>query len=432
MRAHIRHSICHNLKGMLLLYNLISLLALVLYLPILIMKGLNRGGIRFIKERLGVGDYQKADIWIHAVSVGETMACIPLLKRLKREYPQKRIIISTITHTGQRLAMERFHEAEGVIYMPWDTSICVKRVISSLMPELFITMETEIWPILFHYLKGGQSRIVIVNGRLSSDSFRGYNRIKRFMKGVLSNVDHFCMQSEIDAERIISLGADKGRVMVMGNIKFDIEMEAKEPPEWSKDLNDKIILAGSTHKGEDEVILNAYKSIKGEFHDVSLILAPRHPERFDEVEVMLRQMGFDYVRRTAMNSRDPSMGRRYDVILLDTIGELSNAFSIATMAFIGGSLLPYGGHNILEPAYWGKPIVFGPYMDNFPFAEDFLNESAAIVVRTTEEMADSMRGILKDPERAREMGGRARAIIDRNKGATDNAMQLIREIIDAS
>lgn len=411
---------------MLLLYNLISTLALIIYLPLLLLKSIKKGGVRFIKERLGIADYQKTDIWIHAVSVGETIACIPFLKRLKREYPQKDITLSTTTYTGQKVAMDRFGEAQRIMYMPLDTGICIRNVVNSLRPKVFITIETELWPMLLHHLKEVGTEVIVVNGRLSKNSFKGYKRIKPFMRKVLSNVDHFYMQSEEDAQRIISLGAE--RVTVMGNMKFDVEMDFVGSPEWARNLKGRTILAGSTHEGEEEIILNVYKVIKKEFNDVTLILAPRHPERFDEVEGILKRRGFDYIRRATLNS---SWDKRCDVILLDTIGELSKSFSVATIAFVGGSLLPYGGHNILEPAYWGKPIIFGQYMDNFPFAKDFINESAAIMAKNQNEMIERVRELLNHPERAKQMGQRAKVIIDRNKGATENALQLIKGIINA-
>ncbi len=413
---------------MLLLYNLLSALSLIIYLPMLLIKSVPGKRLRYIKERLGINSYEKSDIWVHTVSLGEMMASIPFLRRLKKEYPHKRIILSTTTHTGQKLAMERFSEAERIMYMPWDTGICIKRVINSIRPQIFITVETELWPVLFHTLKRAKSTIIILNGRLSNDSFKGYRKIRPFMKEVLSNVDYFYMQADADAKRIISIGADSRRVMVMGNLKFDIEIDNPETPAWSKNLRDKTILAGSTHKGEDEIILNAYEIIKMGFNEISLVLAPRHPERFNEVERILKERRFDYVRRTNLDKEDAG-DRRYDIILLDTIGELSQLFSIATVTFVGGSLLPYGGHNILEPAYWGKPIIFGPYMDNFPFSKEFLKESASIMVNNHEDMAERVLELLNDPEKARQMGQRARTVIDRNRGATEKALELIRGII---
>jgi 3-deoxy-D-manno-octulosonic-acid transferase len=414
---------------MLLLYNLLSTIMLFFYLPVLFIKSRSGSKGRYIKERLGMDSYQRADIWIHSVSLGETMAILPFLKRLKTEFPDKKIVLSTTTHTGQRLAIKRFPEAKRIMYMPWDSGICMKRVIDSIRPALFITIETELWPVLFSTLKGTGARIIILNGRISTDSFKGYRRIRPFMKRVLANVDHIYMQTPSDAERILALGAEDRKVRIMGNLKFDIEMDDRGLPQWSMGLGGRIILlAGSTHKGEEEIILNAYRSIKDRFNDILLILAPRHPERFDEVERLLKQKGLNYIRRTALEK--VSHGKiQHDVILLDTVGELSRLYSIAAVTFIGGSLIPYGGHNILEPAFWGKPIIFGPHMDNFPFAEDFLNESAAIMVRGANDLTEAVIELLERPERAERMGERARAIIEKNKGATDKAIELIRGTI---
>jgi 3-deoxy-D-manno-octulosonic-acid transferase len=410
---------------MLLLYNLLSTMALLFYLPVLVMKGRSGNGLRYIKERLGMDSYQKADIWVHSVSLGETMAILPFLKRLKAEFPDRRIVLSTTTHTGQRLAMEGFQGADRIMYMPWDSWACMKRVIDLISPDLFITVETELWPVLFNSLKKRGSRIILLNGRISERSFKGYMRIRPFMKRVLANVDHIYMQTPLDARRILALGADDARVRVMGNLKFDIQIDGRETPGWIQALRKRILLAGSTHRGEDELILDAYQVIRRRFDDVSLILAPRHPERFDDVEGMLRGRGFNYIRRTAIEKGDLHTGRLYDILLLDTIGELSWLFSIATIAFVGGSLLPYGGHNILEPAYWGKPIIFGPHMDNFPFARDFLDGSAAIMVRDAKDLAGVVIELLEEPERAEGMGRRARAMIEKHRGATDRALRLI-------
>jgi 3-deoxy-D-manno-octulosonic-acid transferase len=316
--------------------------------------------------------------------------------------------------------------------MPWDTGICMNRTINSLRPELFITVETELWPVLFQGLKAAGSTLILLNGRVSNTSFKGYKRIRPFMKRVLSNIDYFYMQGETDAQRIIALGADREKVKVMGNFKFDIEINRSEQPKWTEHLKEKTLLAGSTHKGEEEIILNAYEIIKREFNDLGLLLAPRHPERFNEVEKILRDRRLDYIRRTKLEVEHGLKNKKYDIILLDTIGELSPLFSMATITFIGGSLFPYGGHNILEPAYWSKPIIFGPYMDNFPFAKEFLNDSAALMVRGHEDIAEKVRALIKDHEKARRMGERARAIIERNKGATEKALELIRSIIGST
>lgn len=445
---------------MLLLYNLLSTLSLLIYLPWLLLKRVSDDKARFLSERLGLSAYSKTDIWVHAVSVGETIACLPFLRALKGEFPGKKILLSTTTYTGQQIAREKFPEADRIMYMPWDAGLCVKRVVNSLRPEVFITIETELWPVLFHGLNKSGSHILLLNGRLSPKSFKGYKASRFFMKEVLSYADFLYMQTMEDAERIIALGAPEEKVGSMGNFKFDIQFDKRAPLAWREGINGRIFLAGSTHRGEDEIILDAYKLIKGvrghgsegkdNTSDIKLIIAPRHPERFNEVEKLLKERGLNYIRRSEMQnigkiSPIPSFPKRgtiippfdkggqggifADIILLDTIGELSELFSNAAITFIGGSLLPYGGHNILEPAYWANPILFGPHMENFPIAGEFLRKSAALEVKNAKEIAAAAAELLQKPEKAKLMGENARAILDENKGAVERALKLVRSYL---
>ncbi|HDH53374.1 MAG TPA: 3-deoxy-D-manno-octulosonic acid transferase, partial [Nitrospirae bacterium] len=275
-------------------------------------------------------------------------------------------------------------------------------------------------------LKETGSRIIILNGRISNGSFRGYRKIKFIMKDILSNVDFFYMQEKIYADRIIHLGADRHKVGVMGNFKFDINFEGSPPLNWLNNIRGKILLAASTHKGEEEIILDAYEYVRNKFQDIKLILAPRHPERFSEVEEILDNRRFKYVRRTEIQNPD---FMDFDIILLDTIGELSGVFSKAAIAFIGGSLVPAGGHNILEPAYWSRPVICGPYMDNFPITGEFLKMSAALEVKDSKDMAEAVTALLENNEKASAMGQNARAIVDKNRGAVKKAIELIRGYI---
>ena len=419
-----------------LLYNLVSITGLVFYLPLLLLKKGPEKRSAFIKERLGIGDYHKTDIWVHAVSVGETLASLPFLKKLKKDFPGKKITLTTTTYTGQKIAREKFPEADRIMYMPLDTVVCVKRVVNLLRPAIFITVETELWPALFQALKKTGSRIIILNGRISNESFRGYRKIKFIMKDILSNVDFFYMQEKIYADRIIHLGADRHKVGIMGNFKFDINFEGSPPLNWLNNIRGKILLAASTHKGEEEIILDAYDSVRNKFHDIKLVLAPRHPERFSEVEDILDNRRFKYVRRTEIKLiQNTKHGTRntdfidFDIILLDTLGELSGVFSKAAIAFIGGSLVPAGGHNILEPAYWSRPVICGPHMDNFPITGEFLKMSAALEVKDSKDMAEAVIALLEDNEKASDMGQNARAIVDKNRGAVKKAMDIIRGCI---
>jgi 3-deoxy-D-manno-octulosonic-acid transferase len=414
---------------MLLLYNLLSTIALLFYLPLLLFKKGPDDRPAFIRERLGISAYTTTDIWVHAVSVGETIACLPFLRRLKKDIPGLKITLSTTTYTGQKVAREGFPEAERIMYMPWDSGFCINRVIKALRPRIFATIDTEIWPLLIDRLRSSGARTMLLNGRISPGSYRGYRRLRFFMKSVLSGLDHLYMQSDGDAERIISIGADPEKVEVMGNFKFDIDAGNEDAPEWLSNINGHIFIAGSTHRGEDEIILDAFKDLNRTFPGLRLIIAPRHPERFDEVEELVRGYGLKLIRRTEITGSET---RNASVILLDTVGELSRAFSVSDITFMGGSLLPYGGHNILEPAYWSNPIIFGPHMENFPFHTDFLDNSAAVQVRDSSDIIKAVTGLLNDPEGAKEMGKKARAIVEKNAGAVEKAVRLVRSYLGTS
>lgn len=422
-----------------LLYDFLSSIALFIYLPLLLLKKGPEDKTAFVRERVGISRYAETDIWVHAVSVGEVMACTPFLKELKKEFPGKRITLSTTTYTGQRIARERFPEADRIMFMPWDAGFCVRNVVRSLNPKIFITVETELWPLLFRTLKRSGSKVIILNGRISGKSFEGYRRLSFFMKKVFSSVDFFYMQGKNDAERIIEIGADRHKVGVMGNFKFDVSFDRSGRPDWVENINGRVLLGASTHKGEEEIILDAFESLKKDYPDLNLILAPRHPERFHEAEGILKRRNLHFIRRTMMGQGSqeaaagfrlredqPTFSSQYDIILLDTIGELSRVFSNVTIAFIGGSLVPLGGHNILEPAYWAKPVIFGPYMDNFPFAVEFLEQGAALIVRDAREIETAVRDLLDDSEKAERMGQKAKALVEKSTGAVNKAVELVR------
>jgi len=417
------------LTAMLFLYNILSFLALMFYFPVLLLKKGPADKGAFLMERLGRSTYSETDIWIHAVSVGETLAALPFLKRLKKEFPQKKITFSTTTYTGQKIAGEKFPEADRIMYMPIDALPCIAKAVNALRPECFITVETEIWPLLFTLLKKSGAAIIILNGRISENSFQGYRRIRFFMKRVLSQVDFLYMQSEADADRIKALGADPGAVGVMGNFKFDFKPDSAEAPEWLHRVKGRIFLAGSTHKGEEAIIIEAFRNIREDFHDVVLILAPRHPERFAEVASVLREKEVDYIKRSSMtDDHTPA----FQAILLDTMGELSKVYARSEVSFIGGSLVPVGGHNIMEPAYWSRPVLFGPYMNNFPVASEFVKKGAAIQVNNRGEIVQAVRSLLNNPEEALRMGEKAKTLVVQNTGAAGRAMDLLRRYLGNS
>jgi 3-deoxy-D-manno-octulosonic-acid transferase len=412
-------------------YDVLNLLVLLGYLPILLTK---KGPVSrkvFLLERLGLSDYDRADIWVHAVSVGEVIAVLPLLKAIKKEWPEKRVLLSTITYTGQRVANEKFLEAHRVMYLPWDSSLIIKRVAKRVKPRLFFTVETELWPNLFRILKQQGAAVLVMNGRLSESSFKGYKRIKFFIKDLLCRIDGMYMQDQTSADRALALGAPIERVQVIGNLKFDMTLPQKQLTSWAEKLHGQILTAGSTHRGEDEIVLAAFKRIQQQIQNVKLIMAPRHPERFDEVEGLLKKEQFSYVRRSKIEQNEEGM-HKASVILLDTIGELSGVYAISSVAFVGGSLVPVGGHNILEPAYWSVPVLFGPHMNNFPIAESFLTEQAALEVRSEDQFAQAVISLMKSEKEAKELGARGRILVDKNLGAVDRALEVIRKIMEQS
>lgn len=411
---------------MLQIYNFLSSIAILLYLPWIIFKKGPENRLNFIRERLGIAEYAKTDIWVHAVSVGEIIATVPFLKALKKEFPEKKITVSTTTYTGQSVARESFPEAERIMYIPADSSLCVARVVRKMRPSIFVAVETELWPVLFRTLRENGCRVVTLNGRISNHSFRGYKRIKPLLKWLFPNIDYLYMQDDEYASRIIELGAHKDKVGVMGSFKFDIEMKETEGLPWLRNIRGGILLAASTHKGEDGIILDAYRRIREKAPGLKLIIAPRHPERFDGVGDLIKESGFAYVRRSSLDGESAGSS---DIILMDTIGELSRAFAGVTITFIGGSLVPAGGHNILEPAYWSRPIIFGPHMDNFPISKDFLEQSAATEANSSEEIAKTVVSLLNDRERAEAMGRNAKRIVEKNRGAVKKAVELIRSYI---
>jgi len=364
-------------------------------------------------------------IWVHAVSVGEVLATLPLLKRLMESYPSRTIILSTITDTGQRIAMERAPEGIRVVYLPFDVPLILKSVCKTVKPQILITIETELWPNIFRVFKKNRASVMVLNGRISENSFRGYRRISFFMKKVFSYVDIFCMQSEIDAERIKNLGVDEERIKVLGNFKFDTK-PSSGIPDWTKIVKKPIIVAGSTHEGEEELITFVYNELKKDFPDLNLIIAPRHPERFKDVEDMLGSKGYSFVNRSSLNAQSSEHSTlRGEIILLDTVGELSAIYGIADIAIIGKSFRGYGGQNPLEPAYWSKPIVFGPHMENFPFSKDFQREGAAIQVQEG-CLYPELRQLLLFPEKAKEMGLKAKKIYMKNTGAVERAIDVTK------
>ncbi len=418
------------------IYNLFIYFSFPLILPYLVFKSIKRkGSLSGISERFGfypdISTGNKKVIWIHSVSVGEVIASIPLVLELKKRYPDYSLIMSTVTETGRATAINKIPFLTAVVYFPFDLHFSVKNAIDKIKPVLFVMLETEIWPNFLKALRGRGIPAILINGRISDRSYKRYLRVRFFIKEVLKNICIFGMQSAADTERIINMGADKEKVERTGNLKFehearDISSDTVKKLKDSMNLTEDkdIIIAGSTHRGEDEEVIKAYLSVVKEVKDAILIIAPRHLDRLSEIEDILKRYNLFFIRKTIIKKSEALS--KYHVILLDTIGELSALYSIASVVFVGGSLVPVGGHNILEPALYKKPVLFGPYMHNFKeIAEGFKNKKAAIEINSSDEMAREIINILNNPDIGKELGERGFSVVVENKGALEKSIGLI-------
>jgi 3-deoxy-D-manno-octulosonic-acid transferase len=375
-------------------------------------------------------------IWIHAVSVGEVLTARAILPQLRERYPRVRLYLSTTTMTGQQIARNSLQYVDEVFYFPFDLGFIVNRTLKLVKPRLFIMMETEIWPNLLRACRRTGVKTMLVNGRISSRSYPRYRLARPFFRRVLANVDRFCVQSEESARRIIDMGADPERVVVTGSLKFDsLEIPGAAPDRgrnrvlrYFRVSSDRpVIIAASTLKGEEEPVFEAFQRIRARLPGTLLIIAPRKPERFGDVEQIARRGGWNVARRSELPvDADP----RQDVVVLDTIGELAQLYQVATAVFVGGSLVDQGGHNILEPAVFGKAIVFGPYMQNFAeIARAFVEHDAAIQIRSGRELEPALLGLLNDPVRRASLGAAARALVEANRGARGKTMAAVARLL---
>lgn len=440
---------------MYLIYSLLTGAAALLLVPYWLVQGLRRGKyLSNLGQRLGFSfpalEKLPADrpgaIWIHAVSVGEALAGVALARHLKETYPDRPLIVSTTTIMGQALARERMPFADAVIYFPLDWMFCVRRAFAAVRPAVVAVLETEIWP---NFLREAQRRcvpVLFVSGRISDRSFARYQKffavlgffLRPLLRSALSNAAAFLMQSERDAERVRQLGAPAERVFVSGNLKYDLELPAPTPlSEWleaevRRRGRSPLIVAGSVVATEEPLALIAFGTLQGEYRNALLVLAPRKPERFDAAAQFIGESHRKFIRRSKLAIPSPSQNGQprgeaeipadVTVLLLDSIGELASLYRIADGVFVGGSLVESGGHNILEPAAFGKVPVFGPSMENFAeIAERFIGANAALQVHSPEDAGVSWIELLRDPERMREMGESAKNLVATSRGATGRA-----------
>ncbi len=418
---------------MVVLYDLIFVVFAILYVPYLVIRRkwhpqfrMRLGRIpRYLVQRFR----DQPQIWVHAVSVGEVMTVVGLVQALKRRYPHHGIVLSTVTTTGYEVARAQLAPEDAVIFAPLDFSPIVRHLVRVIRPVLYVTAETEIWPNIFYALHRRFVPIVMVNGRLSDKGFRRYHLGRWFIYRVLQYVRFFCMQSELDAERVTALGASPAKVAVTGNMKFD---QAGHGAAHKVDAvvgswTGPVWIAGSTHPGEEAIVLHVFKQLRLEFPLLKLIVVPRHVERVDEVAAIIRQEGLECQRYTELENGGALTGR---ILLVDVIGRLKGLYAVASVVFVGKSLCGRGGQNMIEPAFFGKPVIVGPQTQNFKsIIELLIRRQAVSVVRNPQELRDVLKDLLRDPVKAGAMGARAREVVMDQQGATVRTLEIITNIL---
>jgi 3-deoxy-D-manno-octulosonic-acid transferase len=422
---------------MYLIYSALLAAGLLVTLPYWLMQRLRHGKYRAglserfgrIPQRLTVQPLRPT-IWVHAVSVGEVLAVSGLVGELKRRFPNYRIVISTTTDTGQKLARSRFG-AENAFYFPLDFAFAIRPYLRQLRPELIVIAETEFWPNFLRLGKASSARIVIVNARISDRSWPRYRRFQHLLARVLRQVDLFLTQTEEDARRLAQIGAPQERIQVTGNLKFDVPAPVAPPiiasllAAFNQADAGPVIVCGSTVEGEEPILLQAFVNILASHPRAVLILAPRHPERFNEVAELLSQLGIRFWRRS-MWSGDPIVA---GVLLIDSIGELAALYSLADVAFVGGSLVPRGGHNIIEPALYGVPIVVGNHTENFRDIVSLFQSRDAVRVVGPAELPLAFMELISNPAERIALGRRGAETLRAQMGATQRTMQALEHLL---
>lgn len=413
---------------MFIVYDILCLIFTVLYLPYVLVRGKWHEGFRqrmgffsdALKHELGEGK----KIWFHAVSVGEVMAVRGLVQSLRTRYPGHRIILTTVTQTGYRLAQDKLAPEVKVLYAPLDFSIVVRRFIRVIDPQIYVTVETEIWPNLFYALIKQGVPILLVNGRISDGAFRLYRLTKFLFAPLLRRMSAICVQTAVDAQRFMILGSRSTSVFVTGNFKFDEALTvACGPSSQLRFAPSQLIwIAGSTHPGEEDILLKAFHPLHAEFPLLRLVIAPRHVERTAEVQSLIAKNGL----KALLFSQGISSIDAEEIVVIDTIGHLRHLYRQADVVFIGKTLVGRGGQNVLEPAAFGKAIVVGPHMENFrQICAIFLAGDGLVQVRAPDELLARMRELIANPQLRGRIGGAARRLIDRNQGATQKAVEIL-------
>lgn len=416
---------------MIIVYNLVLVLLAIALLPLILIAFVVQPKFRAgFWEKIGFYKFDQKDIKttvFHAVSVGETNAIKDLVKAYREKHPNEIIIVTTTTKTGQEIAQKSFKDiVNKVTYFPYDFFFSVLSFLNTYNPEKIVIAETEIWPCFITLAKLKGIKVYCINGRISPHSYDGYKKIRLFLAPILNRYEKIFMQSQSDAERMISIGANKSRTEVMGNLKFDINanLTEDEKDKYRNELkthNYRLFVGASTHKGEDEIVLSAFKNLKQKHNDAKLLLVPRHPQRYDEVCKLLEETGYKWGKRTNNDNFEDN-----DIILLDTMGELAKIFSICHIAFIGGSFSTTGGHNPLEANIWNKPVISGNCTFNFKDVYKIVTDKkCAVIVNNEEEFKNELISFYDDIEKYNAYCNNAKEVFEENRGAINYVLERI-------
>jgi 3-deoxy-D-manno-octulosonic-acid transferase len=421
---------------MYLLYSLLLFVGMCVYFPFYFVKlRLMRGESLHFKERMGFGlpsvSPAEKSCWIHAVSVGEVLSLRSLILKLRERHPEWRINFSTLTHSGYQIATTKLSEVDNHVFVPLDFKCIVNRFFRKLKPDLFILAESEFWPNLLRCAKKHARATILVNGRISQRSAARYKKLKFLVKWLLKNIDFFLVQTEREKSILVHMGVEEDKIDVSGNLKADVELPLFSEEELIT-LKDSlgvksshyVVLAGSTHRGEEEKLLSSFVEARTERGNLLLIIAPRHLDRVGEVRKSCDKLGLKCVQRSTLDAGDS-----WDVLILDTMGELAQFYALSDAAFIGGSLIPWGGQNLLEPAFYSKPVFFGPSMENFALlAQEFIESGAARMVREQEEIVQMF--LPQDEKSLHRMGLKAKETLESLRGATEKTIVAVEKAMD--
>jgi len=439
---------------MLYFYNLLLILLLpILFIRLLFKQIKSKDYQKFSqqgrwKERLGYTpdfSFDRSPIWIHSVSVGEFIAILPLISLLQKSHPDIPIIITTTTMTGSDQVLNTLGDKVKHVYIPWDLANTMARFYNNIKPRVALIMETEIWPNLLFEAKKANIPVFLINARMSEKSTNSYQRIAGLTTKMLNSFTHICVQNEMDKQRFVSLGANQKKLNITGNIKFDLTIntvlleEAKQIKQqlcWQAEerknksqLQPCILLASSTHPGEDELMLDLYQQLKQTYPQLKLILVPRHPERFKQVKTIAQQYSEHIVSRSSLNNNGYSIeNKHFDILIGDSLGEMTLYYSMADIVIMGGTFVSHGGHNILEPAALSKPIFYGESMYNFAsINNDFLTQNASIQVKQMDELEAKLIYYLENVQLLEQLGDRAKQLIENNSGSKDKIYQILKK-----